>query len=196
MRVEILAPNESIPAEVIFPQQTHSCNIREVITGEEDLSDCDGIWCDRSASFTLGVKTADCAPIALWDGQRYGIVHAGWRGLVGGIIETMLEVFEEPEIVVGPILPQFEIQRDFCYDAIYEKFGDQYFLPLPGGARGGIMKESEGVIFDFQSALQSLIPTAKFDLRITAQEPHLASWRRDQDTRRNVTFITPRYQND
>lgn len=36
----------------------------------------------------LAVLTADCAPVALASGGgAYGVVHAGWRGLVAGVVE-------------------------------------------------------------------------------------------------------------
>jgi len=182
MRVEVFGPEAVIPPGIIFPQQTHSCNIQEIVTGMEDLTDCDGIWCSRDSKLQLGIKTADCAPIAFWDDHKYGIIHAGWRGLVGGIIENMLEIFDTPEaqIFVGPILPQFEIQRDFCYDALYEKFGDLFFT---------LTDSQAPILFDFKLALKSILPNAKFDPRITSKEPTLASWRRDQDTRRNMMVM-------
>jgi polyphenol oxidase len=36
----------------------------------------------------LAVQTADCAPLALVaDGGAIGVVHAGWRGLLDGVVE-------------------------------------------------------------------------------------------------------------
>jgi len=34
----------------------------------------------------------------------------------------MLQKFDNPEIFVAPFLKSFEIQKDFCYDLIYDKF--------------------------------------------------------------------------
>jgi len=35
----------------------------------------------------LAVRTADCAPVVLVGRRSVGIVHAGWRGLVAGVIQ-------------------------------------------------------------------------------------------------------------
>ena len=47
--------------------------------------------------------------------KRFGIVHAGWRGLVRGILEEMQSIFSEGpvSIRIGPLLPVFEIQKIF-----------------------------------------------------------------------------------
>ena len=197
MNIKIFSPADRIPSDVILSNQTHGTNIVEIVTGEEDLSDCDGVW-TRDPRFKLGIRTADCAPIAFWDGERFGIVHAGWRGLVGGICENMLEVFGVcVNVFVGPILPRFEIQRDFCYEAIERKFGGRYFyvgannplalraFPLEKGGQASV----ETIMFDFEGALREVLPMAVFDGRSTFDIPELASWRRDRDGRRNVMVV-------
>lgn len=165
----------------IVPHQTHSTNIVEVVTGNEDLNDCDGLWTKRT-DLRLGVKTADCAPIAFWDGEKYGIIHAGWRGLCDGIVEEMCKIFspENPhtQVWVGPLYPQFEIQRDDCYDRIYAKFGDKHFT-----------EADQKIFFNFKTAIAEVLPQAQFDPRSTYDTLSLASWRRDQDQLRNITII-------
>lgn len=63
------------------------------------------------------VLTADCLPILLCslDGQEVAAIHAGWRGLVAGVIESALQHFRAPasEIMawLGPAISQtaFEV---------------------------------------------------------------------------------------
>lgn len=51
----------------------------------------------------LLVLVADCLPVALAGGGRVAMLHAGWRGLAGGIIEKGADLFHEPPAaVVGP----------------------------------------------------------------------------------------------
>ncbi len=182
---------ESLPKQVLLPQQSHSARIVEIKTGDEDLCDCDGLW-TTNPDFLLGVKTADCAPIAIWNERQFGIVHAGWRGTVNGAIENLLAVFQRPspdgnlnfhprmKIWIGPILPRFEIQKDNCYQQIKAKFGSQFFNEV-----------EDKIIFEFEECLKFMLPTAQFDSRSTFEDSSLASWRRDKhfENGQNTTVI-------
>jgi polyphenol oxidase len=51
----------------------------------------------------LLVLVADCLPVALIGSGRAAMVHCGWRGLAGGILEGVLERFDAPPAVaIGP----------------------------------------------------------------------------------------------
>ena len=56
------------------------------------------------------VLTADCMPVLFCDraGSRVAAAHAGWRGLAGGVLESVLEGFRRPpeEVLVwlGPAI--------------------------------------------------------------------------------------------
>ena len=51
----------------------------------------------------LLVLVADCLPVALAGGGSVAMVHGGWRGLAGGILERALERFDEPPAAaIGP----------------------------------------------------------------------------------------------
>lgn len=177
LKIKTFLPNEELPERLILPNQTHSTRIIEIVTGNEDLTECDAVW-SRDFSKILGVKTADCAPIVSWEEDRFGLLHAGWRGFVNGITENMLDVFKNPQVFVGPFLPQFEIQRDFCYEEIKSKFGEKFFY-----------EENQKLWFDFRKAIKSVLPMAEFDGRNTQTIESLASWRRDKSVERNVTVI-------
>ncbi len=70
------------------------------------IADADAMWTDRPGP-ALVVLTADCTPILLADPtrRRIGTVHAGWRGLLAGIVETTVAAMGDPDHLtafVGP----------------------------------------------------------------------------------------------
>ena len=105
----------------------------------------------------------------------------GWRGLCSGLIEKILGQFESAtlSVYVGPFLHSFEIKKDLCYEQIVAKFGVQFF------------REEKGrIVFNFKRAVESLLPSsATFDLRDTATNPTLPSYRRDKTPVRLVTTV-------
>lgn len=175
--------NKNMPKNIIFPTQTHSNNIIEIETGNENLENCDGIFTSNNY-YLLGVKVADCAAICFYDNQKYGIIHVGWRGLISGIIEKMLNAFNNPKIFVSPLLKEFEIQKDDCYEKIKNKFGEKYFL---------IKKEKKKkiIIFQFQKSIKDILPkNTIFDSRDTFKDNKLASRRRDKIKQNNFIVIS------
>jgi YfiH family protein len=50
----------------------------------------------------LLVLAADCFPVGLSDGSRVAMVHCGWRGLAGGILERVVARLDRPAAAVGP----------------------------------------------------------------------------------------------
>lgn len=63
--------------------QKHTNNI---ITSEGQLSaPADGIIASKP-DHILTVKTADCFPVFIFDGRTAALLHAGWRGVLSGII--------------------------------------------------------------------------------------------------------------
>lgn len=71
----------------------------------------------------LGIVTADCAPVLFADAQAgvIGAAHAGWRGAVAGVLESVLDAMAalgaEPRritVAVGPCIAQvsYEVAAD------------------------------------------------------------------------------------
>lgn len=55
----------------------------------------------------LGCWVGDCAPVVLIGERReIGVVHAGWKGLAGGVIDVAVDAFTEPVIaaLLGPCI--------------------------------------------------------------------------------------------
>ncbi len=60
----------------------------------------------RLSHLVLSVHTADCQPILAHCGDCFGVCHAGWRGLVNGILGKFISAFESQ----GCDLSQMRIQ--------------------------------------------------------------------------------------
>lgn len=182
MRVAIsIVPRKGDVPGVVIPTLVHGSTIMTVATGKEDLQECDAIITENR-SLTLGIKTADCAPVCFADGKRIGIAHVGWRGLCLGLPEKMLGHFDPGSlsIFVAPFLHSFEIHRDFCYDQITAKFGEQF-----------IDQKGTTLIFRFADALRSVLPPGVlFDTRDTGTDLSLPSHRRGNTDERLVTTVT------
>jgi len=180
-KIEIFSQS-NLPTKHIITatSQIHGSKIVVIESGQEDISECDG-FVTKNHEFTLGIRTADCSSICFGDGEKIGIAHVGWKGLCAGMIENMFTYFDKnSEIYVGPFLHSFIIQRDFCYDEIFKKFGEKFFK----------IKDNQ-ITFDFKGAIISLLPpSAVFDGRNTETDLSLPSYRRDKTTERLITTVS------
>lgn len=72
-------------------QQVHGTRIVTIDQPEQNCGQADGFLTDRPG-IPVSIVTADCLPIlfAHRSGRYIGALHAGWRGLLEGIVEAML----------------------------------------------------------------------------------------------------------
>ena len=84
----------TVGSPVAFVRQIHGVEVRVISadeaglasTGPDELPVADGqVTADPACA--LATLTADCLPVALAGGGAVAMVHAGWRGLSGGILE-------------------------------------------------------------------------------------------------------------
>ena len=98
----------------------------------------------RAPGFALGVFTADCLPILLYDPgqQAIGIVHAGWRGTARGVskkaVERMEAVFHcrsaDILVAMGPCIGPCCYEVDGPVKEAFENFGFSWgSISRPGG---------------------------------------------------------------
>ena len=124
--------NRKLAAEAVLPgaqlvsvHQVHSseCAIVAAPWDDCDRPNADALATDRPG-LLLGIVTADCAPILLADKEAgiIGAAHAGWRGALGGVGETVIAAMESlgacrERIVaaIGPAIAQgsYEVGADF-----------------------------------------------------------------------------------
>jgi copper oxidase (laccase) domain-containing protein len=52
----------------------------------------------------VAVLVADCIPVAIVGSSRSAVAHAGWRGLVSGVLEEALKILDDeaPRAWIGP----------------------------------------------------------------------------------------------
>lgn len=84
------------PGRLALTRQVHGAQLIEV--GRDDagvLGEADGLVA-RSPGPVLGILTADCAAVILAGADGIAVLHAGWRGVVAGIVEAGLDA-------VGPV---------------------------------------------------------------------------------------------
>jgi YfiH family protein len=92
---EILREELELRREPVWLEQVHGCDVAQLNPGVGE--------CRADASVTSGpgqvcaVLTADCLPLLVCNraGTRVAAIHAGWRGLLAGVIESTLSEFAE-----------------------------------------------------------------------------------------------------
>lgn len=80
---------QDLPAEPCWLEQVHGDRVIHLPEHGRRPVQADGAWTDRPGH-VCAVLTADCLPVLLCtrEGNRVAAVHAGWRGLAAGVIET------------------------------------------------------------------------------------------------------------
>lgn len=134
----------------------------------------------------LSVTGADCFPIYCFDPERgaIGIAHAGWRGIVGGIVPNVVQTMHDtcdtdPEALLVGIGPgirscHFSIRNDVIDQfAAYPQYivnrDDYMFVDLPGIIRTHLA--SAGVLAEH---------TEDCGVCTYCEEDRYFSYRRDQ----------------
>lgn len=118
-----------LPDEPIWITQTHSnIAIEALPENKERLADASYT---NKANHVCVVLTADCLPILICNqqGTHVAVIHAGWRGLANGIIETTLAALGRDVtgfmVWLGPAIgpSKFEVGKD-VYDAFTTQHAD------------------------------------------------------------------------
>lgn len=109
-------------------KQVHSDRVLRASDGEQ-LREADGVWTDERDR-VVGVNGGDCLPILLVGDRRIAAAHAGWRGLVAGIVEAAVRAVEPAQVWIGPGIGPccYEVDSERA-DLIRARFG-------PDAARG------------------------------------------------------------
>jgi polyphenol oxidase len=85
------------------------------------------------------VRSADCAPVALLAPEAVGVVHAGWRGLLAGVVETAVAALRAlgagpVEARIGPCISPAAYEFGAAdLDAVAERYGEAVRARTPEG---------------------------------------------------------------
>jgi len=115
-----------------------------------DSSECEGdALYSNKKNEVCAILTADCLPIFITDilGQEVAVIHAGWKGLLRGIIEQTLKSFDSKNLVAhfGPAISQNSFQvgeevidqyiaKDNSFASSFKTFSGKHYLDLYSAA--------------------------------------------------------------
>ena len=123
----------NLPAEPKYLEQVHS-NICLDASSAECVGDA---VITKEKGVVCAVLTADCLPIFISNhsGTQVGVAHAGWKGVLNGIIEATIAKFNQQDLLVhfGPAISQenFEVGQD-VFDQFVNKSQtlEKAFIPF------------------------------------------------------------------
>lgn len=137
------------PGRLVSLRQVHGADVVHLERAPAERPCADAAVAD-AAGLGLMVMAADCVPLLLWrlDGSRVGVAHAGWRGLVDGVIEAAVDALgvhgEEVGVAVGPAIGAccYEVSEDIL-DRFRARFGPAVLrgthVDLPGAAVAALL---------------------------------------------------------
>ncbi len=110
---QIIKTMLDLPSEPVWLNQTHSS--RAVKAGTTGASaQADASYTDQSGVACVAM-TADCLPLLVCsaDGTEVAAIHAGWRGLLDGVIDNTITALQNKDLLVwlGPAIgpERFEV---------------------------------------------------------------------------------------
>lgn len=179
-----------LPSEPVWLNQIHSNVAVKAIT-IETAPQADASYTDQP-NVVCAVMTADCLPLLVCsaDGTEIAAIHAGWRGLLHGVINNTIAALHSNDLLVwlGPAIgpESFEVGKDVHsafvtksseYSSAFKQHSDEkwltdiYLLARINLASLGINKVYGG------------------GLCTVADQERFYSYRRDKHTGRMATLI-------
>lgn len=134
-----------LPATPVWLDQVHGVEVVELASNQKVTSPitADAAFSKQKNQICV-VMTADCLPVLLCkqDGSAVAAVHAGWRGLLSGIIEKSVQKLKEPEKVMawlGPAIgpTNFEVGKEVraafidknkVFEQAFRRIDDEHYL--------------------------------------------------------------------
>ena len=140
-----LASAVGLPADhVVWMNQVHSAHVEFVDSPRDQSLDATDALVTRTPRLALAVVTADCVPvlIACTETGVVCAVHAGWRGIVAGVVPHAIGAMRAAHGVrpggmvaaIGPCIGRdvYEVGPDVAAE-FAKVVGDAFVLPAGGG---------------------------------------------------------------
>ena len=173
----------------VFPHQVHGSDVAIV----ENLDGHNPCECDALITLRpgvpIGVRIADCVPIAIYgnslSGPALAVVHAGWRGIRDGVIGNAVELMTQYgcyglRAIIGPHISADE----------YE-FGTEDLAQMVTliGERAASWTKDGLPALDLRAAVEETLSRSSVIIdhqmaRCTAQDPRYWSYRASGDDQR------------
>ena len=107
--------------------QTHSNKVLEITKKNKKNKIVSDAMVTKINKIALGVVTADCVPILIYDSKRriVGCIHAGWKGAFSGIIKNTIAKIRKLEpnnniyASIGPCIGEKSYEVDLKF---FKKF--------------------------------------------------------------------------
>lgn len=131
---------------VVLPWQVHGVEVLELdeCRRRGERVPCDGlvVRSSRDRGLAALMLSADCLTVVLVGEETCSLVHAGWRGLVDGIVERGVEAMAEDAPrwaffapAIGPCC--YEVGDDTA-DIVAARFGSEVLAAPKGGAADNV----------------------------------------------------------
>lgn len=182
----------TLPSEPLWLKQVHGVTVVDAAQADVE-PEADGAFCAQ-AGVVCAVLTADCLPVLLCNrqGTKVAALHAGWRGLAGGVIEAGVKALSEPgkELLawLGPAIGPEKFEVGAEVRTIFVQHD-----PQAAGAFRGTHNEKylADIYILARQRLQKLGITSVYggDFCTVTDSTRFFSYRRDGVTGRMATLI-------
>ena len=182
-----------LPREPTWLNQVHGTSVIDAAREYLEPPTADASF-THTAGHVCAVLTADCLPVLFCDakGEAIAAAHAGWRGLVGGVLAETIKAFDVP----GPRIRDWlgaAIEQDAF--EVGEEVREQFVARDPGFAAGFVRNDRNR----WQADIYALARHELAQLGIHnvhgggfscfADEKRFFSYRREQRTGRMASLI-------
>jgi len=132
--------------KLVLIKQTHSSKVVRISnTNLNKNLEADGMITSLN-NVVLGVLTADCAPIFIYDqgGRFVCSLHSGWKGALNNISKNALKLFDKYNIkrnnliaIIGPCIGvnNYEVDKNFQNKFINKNFSYSKFFQVKNNAK-------------------------------------------------------------